>query len=298
MTNPISVKKRLKNLAENTGRSMTEVLIEYGLERTIYRISISKYADKFTLKGGILLYALFDTKFARITKDIDLLAQNLCNELSNLKSIFLEIFSIDCDDAIKYELKSLEISPITEFKKYHGAVIKIIALLDKTRINVSIDLGFDDIVYPNRSIMNFPVLLNMTMPQIYVYSVYSIIAEKFEVMVSLGNVNSRLKDFYDVYILASNYYLKGNDLQIAVLKTFTHRHTSFNNIVIFENGFAIDTVRKKQWDNFILKKRANNKVEFTEVLKIINKLLYPITLSINESKDFDKNWSCESKQWE
>lgn len=217
MTNPISVKKRLKNLAENTGRSMTEVLTEYGLERTIYRISISKYADKFTLKGGILLYALFDTRFARITKDIDLLAQNLNNKLSNLKSIFIEIFSLDCDDAIKYDLKSLEVSPITEFKEYHGAIIKITALLDKTRINVSIDLGFDDIVYPNRSIMNFPVLLNMTAPQIHVYSIYSIIAEKFEAMVSLGNANSRLKDFYDVYILASNYYLKGNDLQIAVI---------------------------------------------------------------------------------
>lgn len=187
------------------------------MERTIYRISISKYADKFTLKGGILLYALFDTRFARITKDIDLLAQNLNNKLSNLKNVFIEIFSLDCDDAIKYDLKSLEVSPITEFKEYHGAVIKIIALLDKTRINVSIDLGFDDIVYPNRSIMNFPVLLNMPAPQIHVYSIYSIIAEKFEAMVSLGNANSRLKDFYDVYILASNYYLKGNDLQIAVI---------------------------------------------------------------------------------
>ena len=297
MTNPISVKKRLKNLAENTGRSMTEVLTEYGLERTIYRISISKYADKFTLKGGILLYALFDTRFARITKDIDLLAQNLNNKLSNLKSIFIEIFSLDCDDAIKYDLKSLEVSPITEFKEYHGAIIKITALLDKTRINVSIDLGFDDIVYPNRSIMNFPVLLNMPAPQIHVYSIYSIIAEKFEAMVSLGNANSRLKDFYDVYILASNYYLKGNDLQIAVIKTFTHRHTSFNDIAVFENNFAIDIVRMKQWDSFILKKRANNKVEFIEVMKIIYKLLYPITLAINEAKNFDKSWDYEHKQW-
>ena len=159
---------------------MTEVSTEYGLERTIYRISISKYADKFTLKGGILLYALFDTKFARITKDINLLAQNLNNKLSNLKNVFIEIFSLDCDDAIKYDLKSLEVSPITEFKEYHGAVIKIIALLDKTRINVSIDLGFDDIVYPNRSIMNFPVLLNMPAPQIHVYSIYSIIAENLK----------------------------------------------------------------------------------------------------------------------
>ena len=98
---------------------------------------------------------------------------------------------------------------ITEFKEYHGVNISIMAYLDRTRIPVSIDIGFGDVVYPNRVKMEFPVLLDMNVPEIYAYSIASVIAEKFEAIVSLGDANSRYKDFYDLYILAARCDLCG-----------------------------------------------------------------------------------------
>ena len=195
-----SVKNRLYNKAKATGKTMQELLIMYCLERTLYRLSISKYADKFTLKGGVLLYALFDGNYARTTADIDLLAEKMSNDVLNMYNVFKEILSVKTDDPIRYDLESLEVEIITENKKYHGLNVSLLAYLDKTQINISIDIGFDDIIYPSKVKMDYPVILNDYYPSIYVYSIYSCIAEKFEAIVSLGYDNSRLKDFYDIYV--------------------------------------------------------------------------------------------------
>ncbi|MGB4438364.1 MAG: nucleotidyl transferase AbiEii/AbiGii toxin family protein [Sedimentibacter sp.] len=178
-----SVKARLKNQASKRGHILQEELTAYVLERTIYRISISDYVDKFTLKGGIFLYALFEGNFTRVTTDIDLLAQMISNETDNIKRIFDEIFSIEVDDALRYDLKSLDVHTITEFKKYPGVNVSITVYLDKSRIQVSIDIGFGDVIYPERVLMDFPVLLDMETPRIYVYSIASVVAEKLEAIV-------------------------------------------------------------------------------------------------------------------
>ena len=140
MISPDSVKAKLKNLAIKENSTMQNELILYGLERAIYRLSISKYADRFTLKGGIFLYALFDRNFPRATQDIDLLVNRISNEANNLKNIFEDIFSIECDDALYYDLSSLNVKNITEFKEYHGINVSIIAFLDRTSIPISIDI--------------------------------------------------------------------------------------------------------------------------------------------------------------
>lgn len=170
MINAESVKAKLKNKALKRGHILQEELTAYGLERTIYRISISEYVDKFTLKGGIFLYALFDGNFTRATTDIDLLAQKTSNEVENMKKIFNEIFLIEVDDALRYDLNSLVVRSITEFKAYPGVNVSIAAYLDKTQIPISIDIGFGDTVYPKRILMEFPVLLEMEVPKIYAYS--------------------------------------------------------------------------------------------------------------------------------
>lgn len=137
MINAESVKAKLKNQAPKRGHMLQEELTAYGLERTIYRISISEYVDKFTLKGGIFLYALFDGNFTRATTDIDLLAQKTSNEVENIKKIFNEIFLIEVDDALRYDLDSLDVRSITEFKAYHGVNVSIVAYLDKTKMGLS-----------------------------------------------------------------------------------------------------------------------------------------------------------------
>lgn len=125
MISAASVKDRLKNHAKIDGRTMQDELVTYGLERTIYRLSISKYVERFTLKGGIFLYALFDGNFARATMDIDLLAQRISNDAEEMKSVFQDIFSVECDDALRFDLNSLEVSYITEFKEYHGVNVSL-----------------------------------------------------------------------------------------------------------------------------------------------------------------------------
>lgn len=202
MTNAISVKDRLKRQAVEEGKTMQDKLVAFGLERTVYRISVSPYADRFTLKGGIFLYALFDGEYTRATIDIDLLAHHIPNDIAAMKNVFKNIFSIKCDDALLFDLDTLEVINITEFKDYHGVNVSIMGYLDKTKIPISIDIGFGDIIYPERVKMEFPVMLDMEIPEVFVYSIYSVIAEKFEAFVSLGLANSR----YDIKIFMISMY--------------------------------------------------------------------------------------------
>ena len=234
MTNAASVKDRLKNCAVKSGKTMQEILTVYGLERTIYRLSVSEYAGRFTLKGGIVLYALFEGEFTRATKDIDLLARNLSNNTADMRKVFEDIFLIECDDALKYDLTSMEVRTITEFKEYPGVNVSIMAYLDRTRVPVSIDIGFNDVIYPERIKMEFPVLLNMDVPEIYAYSIYSVIAEKFEAIVSLGTVNSRYKDFYDIYMLTNRYSIDAIELKDAVQETFEHPPLSWQKSLKYQ----------------------------------------------------------------
>jgi predicted nucleotidyltransferase component of viral defense system len=297
MTNAISVKSRLKKQAAEDGKTMQDKLVTFGLERTIYRVSVSQYADRFTLKGGIFLYALFDGEFARATMDIDLLAQRIPNDAEGMKNIFSDIFSIECDDALRFDLNTLEVINITEFKEYHGVNVSIMGYLDRTKVPVSIDIGFGDVIYPERMKIEFPVLLDMEVPEVYAYSIYSVIAEKFEAFVSLGHANGRYKDFYDIYVLANRYNLNGADLKEAIIETFTHRGTGFDDIAAFEEDFTGDVTRQGRWNAFIKKKKALVKVEFEEIMALLKKLLLPIVDAIQNDKSFAMEWDKEEKIW-
>lgn len=297
MINAASVKDRLKKQAIEEKKTMQDKLVTYGLERTIYRLSISKYAERFTLKGGIFLYALFDREYARATTDIDLLAQHIPNDAEKMKIVFMDIFSIECDDALRFDFDTLQVTNITEFKEYHGVNVSIKGYLDRTEVPVSIDIGFGDVIYPERMKMDFPVLLDMDIPEVYAYSIYSVIAEKFEAFVSLGLANGRYKDFYDIYFLADRYNLDGMELKNAIEETFNHRGTTLEDIVAFEDEFTKDAVRQARWDSFIKKKKALVKVDFEETMQLLKILLIPIVDAIKKDEEFYNIWSKDKKSW-
>ena len=142
--NADSVKARLKTFAIKNGCTFQEALTYYGLERTIYRISVSKYAEHFVLKGGIFLYAIFERNYERATTDVDLLARRISNSSEEMKSVFQDIFSQDIDDALVFDIDSITVDNITEFKEYHGIHISAVAYLDRTKIPVVIDIAFGD----------------------------------------------------------------------------------------------------------------------------------------------------------
>lgn len=171
------------------------------------------------------------------------------------------------------------------------------AKLDKTKIPVSIDIGFGDIVYPKRILMEFPTLLEMEVAKIYSYSIETVVAEKLEAIVSLGYVNRRYKDFYDIYILCKEYDFDGKDLASAIRITFKHRKTELNDIVAFESDFISNKNRQKRWKSFIKKKRAMEQVEFASLLDVIRAFLLPVIISINKDASYEENWQSKSLKW-
>lgn len=298
MKNASSVKDRLKSYAKKTGRTVQDIFTVYILERVLYRISVSRYADNFTLKGGILLYGLYTDDFSRSTTDIDLLGDHISNNSETLKSIFEEILTIEADDPIRFDLESLDIVNITEFKKYHGDRITVTAYLDRTRIRVGIDIGFGDVIYPVRRKMNYPTLLDDDSPEMYAYSVYSIVAEKMEAIASLGIVNSRYKDFYDLCTISEREDLDGETLKESLVETFDNRHTTFERIAAFEDGFTDDYSRQQRWKGFLKSKNVASSQSFEDTIKEVKHFILPVINAVRENNSFPRHWHHESGEWE
>lgn len=219
------------------------------------------------------------------------------NDSEDMKKIFENIFSIECDDALRYDLGTLDVVDITEFKEYHGVNVSIMAYLDRTKVPVSIDIGFGDVVYPDKVKMEFPVMLDMEIPEINAYSIASIISEKFEAIVSLGDANSRHKDFYDVYILANQYDLDGPELKEAVKETFEHRRTGFDDIFAFKDEFTASKIHQSRWKAFLKKKKAIVNVELDEVISLLRRLLSPIVESITKDREYVAEWNHSLRTW-
>ena len=297
MNNVASVKDRLKNKSIATGKTVQELLTAYGLERTIFRLSKSQYASNFTLKGGIFLYAVFDGNYSRATTDIDLLAKRISNDVKDMKAVFTDIFSLDVDDPLRFDLDSLDARPITEFKEYHGVNVSIMAYLDRTRIPISIDIGFGDVIVPERMMMDFPVVLSDEIPRIYAYSLCSSVAEKFEAIVSLAYDNSRFKDYYDLYAIATTQDFNGDEMVEAVRETFENRHSSLNEIVAFEEAFADNPLRQSRWNAFVKKKKALLPITLQQTIEMIQRFMLPVANAVLSNSKFDAKWSHEQQIW-
>ena len=282
--NADSVKARLKNFAVSSGCTFQEALVYYGLERTIYRISVSPYAGHFVLKGGIFLYAIFDRKYERVTTDIDLLAKRISNSAEEMKVIFHDIFAQNTDDALVFDLDSITAKDITEFKKYHGLHISAVAYLDRTRIPIGIDIGFGDVIYPDAVEMEFPVILDMEAPRVNAYSLESSISEKLEAITKNGFLNSRYKDFYDIYVLSEKYPFDYEELRCAVTETFKNRNTPMTmNTAAFSDEFLGDSMHQTRWNSFLKKKKALIPVSMSDAMTRIKTFVAPLLTQTNAS---------------
>ena len=211
--------------------------------------------------------------------------------------VFEEIFSQECDDPIVFSLDTLKVSNITEFKEYHGLNVSILAYLDRTRIPVSIDIGFGDIIYPACVEMDYPTLLDDEPAKMYAYSIESTIAEKFEAIVSLGEANGRMKDFYDICSISGRRDMDGVLLQTAIVETFRHRNTGFDGIVAFDEEFCEDPLRASRWRGFLKQKNVLAPIDFTDAIETIQKFLNPVVQAIREDNSFSGTWDHAIKAW-
>lgn len=247
MSKSDSIKSKLKNLAVKENKQFDYLLMLYFIERLLYRLSISKYKNTFVLKGGLLLYTILDDK-ARATKDIDMLARQIKNTLDEIGNTFKEVCSIEADDAVVFDTSSITVERIKEDAAYEGVRVKVVAFLDKSKKVLQIDIGFGDVIIPNEIEMEYPSLLDMEKPKIKAYSLESVIAEKFEAMIYLAELNSRMKDFYDIYSLCSKYDFDGKVLLDAVRSTFENRGTLlFETPTVFKDEFILSEEKQKQW---------------------------------------------------
>ncbi len=281
--NADSVKARLKNFSVSSGCTFQEALVYYVLERTIYRITVSPYAGHFVLKGGIFLYAVFGRKYERATTDVDLLAIRISNSAEEMKAVFCDILAQEEDDALVFDLDSITAEDITEFKEYHGLHISAVAYLDRTRIPVGIDIGFGDVIYPNTIEMEFPVILDMEAPRVNAYSLESSIAEKLEAIVKNGFLNSRYKDFYDIYVLSEKYPFNYEEMHNAVMETFSNRKTPVTlDTAAFSDEFIKDSMHQARWNSFLKKKKALIQISMNDAMTRIKIFATPLLSQTTE----------------
>lgn len=273
----VSVKDRLRDIARRENKSHQLLLLRYFQERFLYRLSLSKYRSHFCLKGAAFLYALEGEK-SRVTKDIDFLGMRIPSKQAIIKEAILAICQIQYDkDGVTFNFDSLEIADIIKEGNYHGIRVGITAHLDRTKQKLQIDIGFGDVVTPYPNEMTYPVILEMDAPVLYAYSIESVIAEKFEAMIDLAEVNTRMKDFYDVYHLLRNHEVDKGLLKKAIQATFKKRGTPANqNHSLFFEAFYTDVNRIKLWRAWLDKTGLNASLEFSEIMNLIISQLKPI----------------------
>lgn len=276
MTNmPASVRARLLNKAKTDKLDFSLVLTRYGLERMLYRLSVSSSKDNFLLKGALLFDMWFDVPH-RPTRDIDLLGFGLAEE-PLVHEAFREICGIECDDAIVFNANSIRVAEIRKEANYSGLRVTLLGQLDGARCPVQIDIGYGDAVTPAPELADYPVMLEgLPAPRIRVYPRYTVVAEKFEAIVSLGMANTRLKDYFDLWVLLSTQVLDPEMLKTAIAATLARRQTNMpaSTPIGLSPVFGDDPQKMKQWSAFIQKNQL-----VAPPLKLVIELLHEKLIS-------------------
>jgi predicted nucleotidyltransferase component of viral defense system len=247
---PASIRQRLLNVARKKGQVFDVVLVTYGLERLIYRLSISKYQSSFVLKGGMLV-ALWTADEKRVTRDADFQGYGLASE-AHLFSAFSEIMREPVDDGLFFDVDRLTAEPIREVQQYGGTRLKTIANLGKTRIPIVIDIGFGDATTAPKHMVEYPTLLDMPSAHIRAYPPETVVAEKFHAIVTLGLVNSRMKDYYDLWAILNSQSIEERKIDEAIQSTFVRRDTNIptgtpSGLTI---QFSKDPLKVQQWSAY------------------------------------------------
>lgn len=243
-----SIRQRLLNKAREDKRPFNELLQYYAMERFLYRLSISQYKDRFILKGALML-RVWDSPQFRPTMDIDLLGRT-SNEEARIAAQIREILTAEVEpDGLDFLVDSIHTEPITVEADYKGIRVLFKGFLDTARINMQLDIGFGDIVLPEPERLPFPVILDSPSPILLCYSKESAIAEKFHAIVKLGMINSRMKDFYDIWLLSRQFTFDPDTLNKAIELTFAERETPMpDTIIAFTNEFC--EAKQVQWTAF------------------------------------------------
>ena len=248
------VRTRLQRIAKQRREDFQHILTRYANERLLFRLAQSRHADRFVLKGAAL-FTVWTGSPHRATRDLDLLGFG-DPDIAQLRDVFKEVLSVHVpDDGVRFDLATLQAAPIREEQRYGGVRIELVAHITRANIHLQVDVGFGDAITPEAVEVEVPPLLDFPAPRLRAYPRETVVAEKLEAMVQLGMANSRMKDFYDVAVLAERFDFEAQTLARALRATFESRRTALPTTlpVALTASFADDPAKKTQWSAFVRK---------------------------------------------
>lgn len=265
---------KLKNKAVQNNITVNEVLQNYMFERILERLSISEYKNNFILKGGVLLSSIMGID-TRTTMDMDTCLKGINLTEEQLYKVLKNILDTDVKDGVTFEIKNSK--PIREDDEYGGLKYNILAKFDKIKVNLSIDIATGDVITPGEIEYNYKMMFEDKALKIMTYNIESIIAEKFQTIISRNVLNSRMKDFFDLYYLIKYKTFSKDDLRLAIEKTFEKRNTDIklinSNISVIQESDLLQDL----WKTYSQKHKYTKDIKFEDIIETIKKISKLIT---------------------
>jgi hypothetical protein len=261
------------------------------MERFLYRLSRTPHHEKFVLKGA-LMFVAWRAPRSRPTMDIDLLGR-LHNDVAEITALMGEVCRQEVEpDGLHFDPQSLTGEVIAEHANYHGVRVLLRGSLGTARVTLQVDVGFGDVIVPSPTSIDYPTILDLPAPRIPGYSRESAVAEKFEAMTRLGVLNSRMKDFFDIWLLSGQFEFDGGTLAVAIDRTFAHRGTMIqSHPVALTSPFAEEPTKQAQWKAFVRRTRLDNTPEsLSEVVPAVATFLGPVTDALVNGWSFREIW--------
>jgi predicted nucleotidyltransferase component of viral defense system len=285
-----SVKSRLLALARDRSEELQYVLIRYGIERLLYRLSRSPHSNRFILKGATL-HTGWEGGAYRRTKDLDLLGTG-DNSTEALAGVFREITQTEVPpDGLRFEADSIRARAIREEGIYSGVRVQVVAHLGKARIPLQVDVGFGDPVTPGPVELQIPSLLDFPAPRLQAYPAETVVAEKLETLVRLGMRTSRIKDLYDLWYAASHFPFEGSLLHRAIRNTFLARRTAMPSEppIALTGEFTLDSSKQVLWRSFATRSGIEQPADLAQLHELLQAFLLPLVMSLEV--DFTATWT-------
>ncbi|MGI8618975.1 MAG: nucleotidyl transferase AbiEii/AbiGii toxin family protein [Gemmatimonadaceae bacterium] len=287
-----SVRHRLFNIAKARGEEFQLVLARYGVERLLYRMSRTSISERFVLKGAVLFY-VWEGAPHRPTRDVDFLGYRDASP-QGVAAAFRSVCQIDVEpDGLNFLSDTVLAAPIRDRQEYGGVRVTLLAMLGNARIPLQIDVGFGDTVTPTPQVTAFPTLLDFPAPRVRVYPAETVIAEKFHAIVALGIANTRMKDFYDLWVISETRVFEGPMLAQAIGATFTRRGTSLpdERPLGLSEAFVRDSDKQTQWRAFLNRGRLQDAPkELEAVANRITTFVLPPVRAARLGDSFHASW--------
>ena len=272
-----SVRQRLLNYAKANGRPFAEVLQYYAMERFLYRLSMSPHVEAFTLKGALLLTA-WQAPISRPTMDIDLLGRT-DNAVEAIVALMREVSQAEVtDDGIVFDPSSFAGEVIREDADYAGVRTTFVGRVDSARVHMQIDIGFGDVMTPGPETLTYPTILDFPAPTLSGYSRETVVAEKLQALVQLRMLNTRMKDYFDLWLLTRQPELSREVLVEAIKRTFANRGMELDlDPVGLSSAFGNDPAKQMQWSAFVKRSRLTEApAKLSEVVEELRLFFAPI----------------------